>query len=136
LEKRGISMDKIREIIRLSQELNLGCRKISKALNISKTAVNDYIAEFRATGLNYQDIKDLTDSKLSEILSKNKRGCQKYKDLEAIFPYFAKELKRKGVTLKLLWDEYIASRWIQLPQANLALPCVETGRKDNHAYGT
>ena len=25
-----------------------------------------------------------------------------------MFPYFARELKRKGVILKLLWDEYIA----------------------------
>lgn len=106
--KKGTRMDKIREIIRLNQELDLGCRKISKALNISKTAVNYYVTEFRATGLSYQDIKDLTDSKLSELLSKNKRGCQKYKKLEAMFPYFAKELKRKGVTLKLLWDEHIA----------------------------
>lgn len=39
-------MDKIREIIRLNQELDLGYRKISKALNLSKTAVNDYVAEF------------------------------------------------------------------------------------------
>ncbi len=105
--KKGTSMDKIREIIRLNQELDLGCRKISKALNLSKTAVNDYIQEFRATGLKYQDIADLTDSRLSEILSKNKRGCQKYKQLEAKFPHFARELKRKGVTLKRLWDEYI-----------------------------
>jgi len=38
MEKRGISMDKIREIIRLSQKLNLGCRKIASALNLSKIA--------------------------------------------------------------------------------------------------
>ena len=56
-------MDKIREIIRLSQELNLGCRKIAQALSISKTAANQYIAEFRACGLSYQDISNLTDSK-------------------------------------------------------------------------
>ena len=108
MRKKGTGMDRIREIIRLNQELDMGCRKIAKALNISKTAVNYYVTEFRATGLSYQDIKDLTDSELSEILSKNKRGCQKYKELEAMFPYFAKELKRKGVTLKLLWDEHIA----------------------------
>ncbi|NQT66123.1 MAG: hypothetical protein HQ569_00930 [Actinobacteria bacterium] len=51
MKKKRISMDKIREIIRLSQELNLGCRKIAQALSISKTAVSQYIAEFRACGL-------------------------------------------------------------------------------------
>ncbi len=108
MAKKGTSMDKIREIIRLNQELDLGCRKIAKALKISKTAVNDYVAEFKAIGLRYQDIEDLSDSKLSELFSKNKRGCQKYKQLEAMFPCFAKELKKKKVTLKLLWEEYIA----------------------------
>ena len=101
-------MDKIREIIRLNQELNLGCRKIAQALSISKTAVNSYLVEFRACGLSYQDISNLTNSKLSELLSNRKRNCQKYKNLEDRFPYFAKELKRKGVTLKRLWEEYMA----------------------------
>ena len=100
-------MDKIREIIRLSQELNLGCRKIAQALSISKTAASQYISEFRACGLSYRDISNLTNSKLSELLSNRKRNCQKYKKLEAKFPYFAKELKIKGVTLKLLWEEYM-----------------------------
>ncbi len=107
MRKKRISMDKIREIIRLNQELNLGCRKIAQALSISKSAVNLYIAEFRACGLSYQDISNLTDSKLSELFSNRKRGCQKYKKLEDRFPYFAKELKRRGVTLKRLWEEYI-----------------------------
>jgi len=108
MRKKRISMDRIREIIRLNQELNLGCRKIAQALSISKSAVNLYIAEFRACGLSYQDISNLTDSKLSELFSNRKRGCQKYKKLEGRFPYFARELKRKGVTLKRLWEEYIA----------------------------
>jgi len=108
MRKKRISMDKIREIIRLNQELNLGCRKIAAALSISKTAVSQYLAEFRACGLSYQEISNLTDSKLSELFSNRKRSYQKYKDLEERFPYFARELKRKGVTLKTLWEEYIA----------------------------
>jgi len=52
MRKKGISMDKIREIIRLNQELSLGCRKIAQALNISKTASNDYISDFKATYLS------------------------------------------------------------------------------------
>jgi len=113
--KKGTRMDKIREIIRLSQE--------------PKTAVNYYVSEFRATGLRYQDIADLTDSKLSELISQNKRGCQKYKRLEAMFSYFARELKRKGVTLKLLWDEYIADNPDGYSYAR-------AGIKDYHAHGT
>ena len=107
MRRKRISMDKIREILRLSQELNLGCRKIAAALNISKTAVSQYISEFKACGIDYQSICNLTDSKLSELLSAKKKKCKKYEVLESYFCYFAKELKRKGVTLKTLWEEYI-----------------------------
>ncbi|MBM3703269.1 MAG: IS21 family transposase [Actinobacteria bacterium] len=108
MKKKRISMDKIREILRLSQELNLGCRKIAQALSISKTAVSQYVSEFRACGIDYQGICNLTDSKLSELLSTKKKKSKKYEVLESYFCYFAKELKRKGVTLKTLWEEYIA----------------------------
>ena len=108
MRRKRISMDKIREILRLSQELNLGCRKIAVALNISKTAVSQYVSEFKACGIDYQGICNLTDSKLSELLSSKKKKCKKYETLESYFCYIAKELKRKGVTLKTLWEEYIA----------------------------
>jgi transposase len=107
MKNKRISMDKIREILRLHKELNLSCRKISAALAISKTAVSQYISEFRACGIDYPSICNLTDSKLSELLSAKKKKCQKYQKLELLFCYFAKELKRKGVTLKTLWEEYI-----------------------------
>ena len=107
MKNKRISMDKIREILRLHKELNLSCRKISIALNISKTAVSQYISEFRACGIDYPSICNLTDSKLAGLLSAKKKKCQKYQKLESCFCYFAKELKRKGVTLKTLWEEYI-----------------------------
>jgi len=36
--KKGTRMDRIREIIRLKSELDLGCRKIAEALNILKNS--------------------------------------------------------------------------------------------------
>ena len=107
MRRKRISMDKIREILRLSQELNLGCRKIAAALNISKTAVSQYVSEFKVCGIDYASICNLTDSKLYELLSAKKKKCKKYETLESYFCYFAKELKRRGVTLKTLWEEYI-----------------------------
>lgn len=49
MKKKRINMDKIREILRLHEELDLGVRKIADALSISKTAVSDYISGFKAT---------------------------------------------------------------------------------------
>jgi len=106
MKKKRISMDKIREILRL-HEMDLGVRKIADALSISKTAVSDYVSEFKACRINYHEATKLTDSQLYELLCSKKRKSKRYICLEESFPYFAKELKRKGVTLKLLWEEYI-----------------------------
>lgn len=51
--KKKISMDKIREILRLHEELDLGVRKIADALSISKTAVSRCISEFKACSVSY-----------------------------------------------------------------------------------
>ncbi len=90
MKKKRISMDKIREILRLHKELNLGCRKIAAALNISKTAASQYISEFRACRLDYESICNLSDSELLELLSSKKKKCKKYEVLESYFCYFLK----------------------------------------------
>jgi len=107
MKKKRISMDKIRQILRMHVELGLGVRKIADALFISKTAVSDYISSFKAAGISYEETLKLTDSELYERLCGPKKESERYRDLEGYFPYFAKELKRKGVILKLLWEEYI-----------------------------
>jgi transposase len=107
LKRKRISMEKLREILRLSEVSKLSCREIADALNISKTAVGQYIAEFKEAKLSYLDIQDISDSDLVEKLGKKKRQSEKYRILESYFSYFVIELKRTGVTLYLLWQEYI-----------------------------
>ena len=106
MKKKRISMDKIREILRL-HEMGLGVRKISDVLSISKKVAGEYISELRACKISYQDVRKLTDSQLYELLCRKKEKSKRYGDFEENFYYFAKELKRRGVTLKLLWEEYI-----------------------------
>ena len=108
MKRKRISMEKLREILRLSEVSKSSCREIATALNISKTAVSQYIAEFKEAELSYQDIQGISDSDLIERLGKKKRQSEKYRILESYFSYFVIELKRTGVTLYLLWQEYIA----------------------------
>ncbi len=107
MKKKRISMDKIKKILRMHVELGLGVRKIADALLLSKTAVSDYICGFKACGVSYKETVDMADSELHELLCGRKKQSKRYRDLEEYFPYFAKELKRRGVILKLLWEEYI-----------------------------
>jgi transposase len=108
VRRKRISMEKLREILRLSEILKLSCRDIAAALNISKTVVSQYIGEFKEAKLSYPDICGISDSDLVERLGRKKRQSEKYRTLESYFSYFVTELKKTGVTLYLLWQEYIA----------------------------
>jgi transposase len=102
-------MKRVREIFRLYEECNLSRRSISKALNISRPVVSDYLNKYQRSGLKYEEIKYLDDNVLLERLNNDTgRKSEKFEQLSANFPYFSKELLRTGVNLKTLWDEYKA----------------------------
>jgi len=104
---KRISMNKIREIIRLNAELDLSRRKIAENLNISRPVVSQYLINFKKSGLKWSDIKLLSDDALLEALACNNRPRNnKYEALASRFEYFTTELKKTGVKLHLLWEEY------------------------------
>ena len=99
-----ISMLKIKEVLRYKYEAKLSARKISRALNISHTVVNDYIKRFEALSLEYKILMEMSDkeivSKLFDVSSKP----SKYP-----IPDWSKihqDLRSKIVTLELLHEEY------------------------------
>jgi len=107
MPRNRINVEKIREILRLYLELNFSIREISKAIGVSKTSVGEYIAEFKRTGLTYHDITNKSDTDIVDLFEKsNKSASPLYEDLSKEFTYIEKELKRPGVTLYLLWEEY------------------------------
>lgn len=69
--------------------------------------MGQYLSNFRQSGLTYQDTTVMSDDEVMEILEKGgKRKSERYKALSGRFTYLAWELKRPGVTLELLWQEY------------------------------
>jgi len=105
---RKTAMDKIREIIRLKELGKLSERTISRALKVSRPVVKQYIDAIKKADLTYSEIEKMPDDTLLEILSGDKRvSSERYQTLSDQFEYFYKELKRTGVTLQLLWEEYI-----------------------------
>lgn len=69
--------------------------------------MRQYLKDFNASGLTYEETKDIPDSRFLALFEKqrNKR-CSKYEDISKLFPYFVMELKKTGVTLMILWNEY------------------------------
>jgi transposase len=107
MARKRISMKKIRDIIRLKETSDLSERKIAKALNISRPVVSQYISDFRSCGLTYEQAKTISDSQLLDLFEKRKsKKSVKYEGLIEMFPRFIQELKKTGVTLMTLWNEY------------------------------
>ena len=105
--RKRIKVKKIREILRFKETSDMSDRKIARALNISRPVVAQYVSDFRATGLSYQDIKEMPDSQFLALFEKQRsKKSSKYEEISELFPYFVTELKRTGVTLMLLWKEY------------------------------
>jgi transposase len=99
----------LRSILRLADEHGLSVRSIAERLQISKTTVATYLLRAREGGLrwplppNYEN-----DGALERALFR--RIGRPPRDLsEPNWPAVAQELKRKGVTLTLLWQEYRAA---------------------------
>ena len=102
---KGISMLKIKEILRLKCEAKLSNRKIARALKISHSVVNEYTKEFMHTDKKYEDIVTLSDREILALFKSTRTTKSKYQLPD--FVYVHKELRNPIVTLTLLHEEYI-----------------------------
>lgn len=102
-----LSMRKIRDIIRLKWEMKRSYREIGQSINVSISTVGDCIRRAKKAGLSWPLPPDLSDTQLIARLYPNtslKSAIQECVDWTVIH----QSLKRKGVTLYLLWEEYKA----------------------------
>ena len=102
---RRLSMRKIKEVLRLKFEKGLSDRKIAKSCRVSRSSVAEYIRRAKAAGLNWSNARDMDDGALERLLfplANQSKGNRPVPD----WSYVHRELRRKGVTLMLLWQEY------------------------------
>ena len=106
MARRKISVRNIREILRLKFEKGLSNREIAKSCCISHTAVNDYVSRAYQTGLSWPLPETLDDPALEQMLFAGGKPESPAKRPLPPMDYLYNELKRKGVSLQLLWYEY------------------------------
>lgn len=107
MPRKRMSMRKIREVLRLRQDPNPSYREIARACRISPTSVHEYLRRAESAGIGWPLAPELSDAALEELLFPDvsvPRGDRALPDLENV----TRELRRKGVTLFLLWEEYRA----------------------------
>ena len=102
-----ISMIRIRQILRLYTQ-GYSKLKIAAQTGISRNTLKKYLKEFSSSGLSFEEINELSDKDLEDLFVKQEDEPVN-KKLQALFnrfPAVEKELKRKGVTRQLLWEQY------------------------------
>jgi len=101
-------MRKIRDVLRLRHSTDLSLESIARALNISKGVVAKYLKLAADAGLGWPLPDDLDDGALERQLY-SQPSARASAFVEPDYALVHQELKRKGVTLTLLWEEYRAS---------------------------
>ena len=106
MPQERLTMRKIKEILRLKYEAGLSNRAIAGACNISNSTVGEYLRRAEATGIGWP-VDELSEDELYEKLfgepAAAPEKARPLPDWEAV----RKELRKKGVTLRLIWIEYI-----------------------------
>ena len=101
-------MRQVREVLRLKWAIGLSERKIAHGLGISRPTVAEYVRRAQAAGLSWPLPTLLDEAALEQLLfpalPPQRAAPYPIPDWSTVH----QELKRKGVTLFLLWQEYKA----------------------------
>jgi len=104
--RKEVTSQKILEVLRLGLKHELGYREISRSCAVSHVTVRAYLQQVKATGLSWDEVASLDEVQLLELI----RGAYGAKTGRSIpepdWQHIHHELRRKGVTLQLLWEEY------------------------------
>ena len=107
MPRERFPMRKISDVLRLHAG-GLSKRRIAVSLNIGRTAVGDYINRARRAGLGWPLAENLSDEDLERLLFPPPVAVSPDRRSLPDWPVLHRELKRPGVTLSLLWEEYRA----------------------------
>ena len=106
MARRRLSMRKIKEVLRLKWDHNLSNRQIATSCSVSHSTVTEYLIRAKQAGLSWPLPDELDDAALENLLfAKTQRHASAQRNMPSM-EYLYHELRRKSVTLQLLWYEY------------------------------
>jgi transposase len=101
-------MRRIKEVLRL-QALGWSARRIAASCGVGRTSVSEYLRRAAAAGLCWPLPDDLGEGALEAALFPPAPSRPTPGRPEPAWAEVHRELRRKGVTLGLLWQEYKAA---------------------------
>jgi len=101
-----ISMRKLKDVLRLKYDAGLSQRQIAAALGLSVGVVNKYLNAAQSAELTWPLPDGLSEAKLRQLLFPPQAFPPPSACAHPDFAAIHQELRRKGVTRLLLWQEY------------------------------
>ncbi len=101
------SLRMIKDILRLKWQGELSHAQIATTLNISKGVVAKYVTQAQVAGLHWDAVHAMSEQQLASAVQP--RSVATAAVVVPDWPRIHRELDRKGMTLMLLWQEYVAA---------------------------
>lgn len=106
MPNQGLTMRTTREVLRIGLTTALSFRDIGRSLHLSHPTVQKYIQTAKDKGLTWDQIHDMSDEELNRAMATAEPTPILDKRPQPDCAYIHQEMKKKGVTLALLWQEY------------------------------
>ena len=104
--KRELSMRQLRHLLRLHHD-GVSAREIGRRLGVARSTIQDNLKRAAAAGLAWPLADDITEDALETRLFGRTGVTQgQRRRTEPDWAALARELKRPGVTMSILWEEY------------------------------
>jgi transposase len=99
-------MRKIRDVLRLRLEARLSIRQIKASTKVSVGAIQKLLNQAESLGLSWPLAPELDDAQLARMFYPGADTTSSRRYQVPDWPAMHQELKRKGMTKQLLWQEY------------------------------
>ncbi len=105
-----LSMRRIKQLLTMRFGAGASTREIARELGVAPSTVREYLGRAAAAGIGWPLAADVTDESLMARLFVNAgvRAGVRY-HAEPDWSALVRELKRPGVNLLVLWEEYRAA---------------------------
>ena len=108
MAQRRLSMRKTAEILRLKYEAGLTNREIARSCGVGRATVSNYLKRVGKADIGWPIPEGIDEEQLQELLFPDAVGGPRPSRTLPNMEQIHRELRRKHVTLRLLWEEYRA----------------------------
>ena len=104
--KRELTMRQMRYLLRLHHD-GVSTREIGRLLGVARSTIQGNLKRVAAAGLSWPLADDITDEVLEgRLFGRPALAAGQRRRVEPDWAALARELKRPGVTMTILWEEY------------------------------